>query len=246
MIGRGKRFYTSFAPAGSRFGRPLTPAEKQAARPPAAVPAVAAAPAAAAAPAPIGDAQYFADMARSGFSADQQRAQLDQQQAYDQTDLQEALRRMALKQPLDEQAAKEAANRQGLLFSGHLGQTLGNIDTSYARQQADQQLAFARRTASRKAAAAALDQGYTLDQAAGLAASADRQVASDQQAALGGYLAPNPSPTQTASAPKPAVQAQKAITTTGFNRKRNQRFSVVRRNGQIFHTYAGGRPVRVG
>jgi hypothetical protein len=196
-----------------------------------------------------GDSQYFADLARRNFEVSRQQAELRQQSAYDRTDLQEALRRMALKQTDDRQSTKEGANKQGLFFSGHLGKSLGDLDTAYARQQGDAQQGFDRREAARQAASAALDQGYSLDQAAGLAASADRKVQSDNEAALAGYLAPEPTPAQkpvAATGSKQAVGAQRAVTTTGFNRKRNQRYGVVNRGGAIFHTYAGGRPVRVG
>jgi hypothetical protein len=177
-----------------------------------AVPA-AGAPAAVAAPgqpqAPLApDAQYFGDRAQREFQAAQQRAGLDQQQSYDQTDLAEALRRMALKQPQDEQATKEAANSQGLLFSGHLGKQLGDLSVNYERQRSDQQLAFDRRQSAREAARAAIDQGLPIQDAIALAASADRQIARDQQAAGANALAPNDPTAAAAAAGGPAAAAK--------------------------------------
>lgn len=225
-------------------------------------PAGAAAPAAAAVPGPAaiaspgaeppsvdapfgGDAQYFAERAQREFQASQQRDELDRQGAYDRTDFAEALRRMALKQPEDEQATREAANRQGLLFSGVLGKDLGTVRTGYERQRSDAQLDFDRREAARSAARAALEQGIPIENAVALAGAADRQLARDQEAATANALVPNPEPAPTAEGPAPVVAKKRAVTTTGYNRKRGQRYRIVSKGGKTYHYYAGGRPVRV-
>lgn len=220
---------------------------------PGAAPAPEAAPDAAAAPASPIDATYLAEEAQRQAKLAADHAQLVQEGAYDKQDLTEAIRRMAIAQGHDTEATRVTANKQGLFFSGQLGKRIGDVNTAYTQRQGDAQQGFDRREAARQAASAALDQGYTLDQASGLAASADRKVAADQQAALGGYLVPD-APASSPQTPGPALpkvgvakpKPKPKLATTGFNKKRQQSFKVVRRGGQIFHQYAGGRPVRVG
>jgi hypothetical protein len=149
----------------------------------------------------IPDAQYLAEAAQRGFQRSQQLGQLGTQSTYDRSDTQEALRRMLTQRGLDEQSTRQNANRAGLFYSGQLGKSLGQVDTAYQQSQDDAQRAFDRREAARTAARQAIFQCPPIDEAAGLAESAARQVTSDQQAAQMNALAP-PAPAKPKQ-PKP-------------------------------------------
>lgn len=148
------------------------------------------------------DSTYYATDAKLNFDAQQGLNNLNQQSAYDKTDLTEALRRLLEQQPKDVQNAREAANRQGLLYSGHLGQQVGDINTGYVRSQSDQQQGYDRREAARAAARHAIEAGLPIDEAAALAASVDRSTVRDTGLADAGAL-----PAVTPLAPTPAAAA---------------------------------------
>jgi hypothetical protein len=141
-------------------------------------------------PSPL-DAQYYAESAKNLFGVNQGVAQSDMQGQQRQATLEEALRRLGQQQPKDELATTEAANRQGLFYSGQLGQRLGDLASRYSRQRSDLNANYANQEAARLAARAALQQGYTVDDAALQAAAVGRQIQSDQAAAdVGGLVAP--------------------------------------------------------
>jgi hypothetical protein len=189
------------------------------------------------------DAQYYADSAQDEFSRQGKLGDLGQQSAYDATDLQEALRRMRDQQPRDVQHTQEAAAKQGLFYSSRTGEQVGDVNASYARQESDAQQAYDRREAGRQAARTALEQGKSVDEAARLAESIDRQVTRDTTAADAGVLATNPGPAK----PKPKA---KPTSKTGVNPSTGERFTVVTVGGKTYHYYpnrtGSRRRVRVG
>jgi hypothetical protein len=145
------------------------------------------------------DAQAAAARAQALFDRNQRIGQLQQQGVYDSQDLAEALRRMHEQQPKDEQQTREGANRQGLFYSGQLGQRLGDLTTQYARREGDQQQNYQRREAARVAAIDALNQGASVEDAGITAALLDRLTAGDVEAAGSSSLVANP------TAPAPPV-----------------------------------------
>ena len=164
--------------------------------------AAAAQPAAPAAPAASGqaadpsgftpDSTYLLSQAAKTSALNNSLAANDAQGQTNQATFTEALRRLQAQQPLDEQSQREAANRQGLFYSGYLGSQLGKVATSYAQKRADAQASFQNQENARLAARAALQQGFTVDQAADMAAAVDRETTSDATAAGNDQLTTDP------------------------------------------------------
>jgi hypothetical protein len=165
-----------------------------------------------------GDASYWADQALRNFQRKQQVDQLTQQSAYDKTDFQEALRRRVAQHPKDIQSTQEGANRQGLFYSGQMGKRLGDLETQYTRENSDAQQAYDRREAARSAARTAIEQGAPLEEAAALAAAADRATTSASSAADAGMLVPNQPPAPAPAAPPKPVPVQHTATRTSHVR----------------------------
>jgi hypothetical protein len=126
---------------------------------------------------------------------------LNLQSGYAATDLQSALGKLGQQQPLDTLKAQEQYNKQGLLYSGHLGQALGQINQNYLDKRASDQTSFGRQQAARDAAVAALRSGLSVTQAALAAAAADRaSIAAQKNPALGQPSTPLvPAPTKPAT-----------------------------------------------
>lgn len=165
------------------------------------------------------DSQYLADAAQRAFERQQKITQLNTESRIDTTDFNEALRRMTESRAGVEQQTRQTANKQGLFYSGQLGKRLGDVATDFTRRQSDAQLQYDRREAARRAAIAAIEAGAPLEEAAAMAAAADRQLARDQEAAdaraLAQESAPAPTPVTTGSASQP--------TTTRRRRRRPRR-----------------------
>jgi hypothetical protein len=134
------------------------------------------------------DAQYYAEQAQRLFQRNQQLASFDTAHTRDTTQLNEALRQMREQQPLDQGKAKVGASKAGLFYSTALGNQLGSIAKTYAQRQSQAQTQYAQAEQARAAARAALQQGYTLDDAAARAAAIDRQIGRDTSAADAGAL----------------------------------------------------------
>jgi hypothetical protein len=134
------------------------------------------------------DAQYYADSAQNVFDRNQKLSQLSSESTTDTTDHQEALRRLLERQGKDVLSTQESFNKQGLFYSGKLGEAQGNVNQSYARQQGDSELDYQRREAARQAARTALEQGASVDDASRLAEAIGRQVTRDTAAADAGAL----------------------------------------------------------
>jgi hypothetical protein len=168
------------------------------------------------------DSQYFADAAKNTFDVNQGLTQNDLQGQQRRASLEEALRRLSAQQPRDEQTTTQAANRQGLFYSGALGQRLGDLATKYSQQRSDMNSQFSSEEATRLAARAALQQGYGVNDAALRAAAVERQIASDQAAADAGALVAPQTPVtagqvktatgEAAPRPKPKVTAGQHVT----------------------------------
>jgi hypothetical protein len=167
------------------------------------------------------DAQYYAEQAQRLFQKNQQLASFDTAHTRDTTQLSEALRQMREQQPLQEGQATVGANKAGLFYGSALGNQLGQIAKTYAQRQSQAQTTYQQAEDARAAARAALEQGYTLDDAAARAAAVDRQIGRDQSAAdAGALVAETPTaPTTVAAiqppaAPKiklPAVRAPRVV-----------------------------------
>jgi hypothetical protein len=156
------------------------------------------------------DAQYYADAAQRLFQKNQQLASFDTAHTRDTTQLNEALRQMRAQQPLDEGKASVGASKAGLFYSTALGNQLGSIAKTYAQRQSTAQTQYAQAEQARAAARAALEQGYTLDDAAARAAAIDRQIGRDTSAAdTGALVAETPVAPTTVAAVRAPVAAPK-------------------------------------
>jgi hypothetical protein len=138
------------------------------------------------------DAQYLAEAAQRQFDRIQAMNALTSQAGSDQNDTSEAIRRLLAGAPEQRQTIKQNANRQGLFYSGQLGKQLNSYEADLTQRQGDIQLDFDARERARAAARAALEQGAPLEEAAGLAEAAARQVQRDTDAAAVNALAPPP------------------------------------------------------
>jgi hypothetical protein len=151
--------------------------------------------------APFLDSTYFANTAQNQFSAQNQLSDISQQDSYNQTDAFTAKARLDQQEPFAEQGLKENAARQGLIGSTRTNTQVGLQQRDYLQQRGDIDLKAARTHASNQAAMQAIQAGLPIQQAAELAAAADRQTVRDQAAADAGALTQNPAP---AAKPQPA------------------------------------------
>jgi hypothetical protein len=152
------------------------------------------------------DATYLAQSAQAAFSLNQQRQANDTQGVDNTVAYTQAMDRLRRAYPQQRAATTANANRAGLLYSSTLGNELGKVDTSYQESVGSTQTSYDRAERARIAARQALEAGYPIDDAARMAAAADRQSARDVQAADAGVLAPDPkvtSPAANATQPKP-------------------------------------------
>lgn len=150
------------------------------------------------------DAEYLAWKAQAEFDRNQQRAAWDAEDKGDESSRAEAIRRMMQRRPEDLQRADVTHNKAGLFYSGILGKERGSIEADYVRQQADTNADYDSRRLARDAARQALEQGATLEEAAQLAAAADRKVQRDLEAADARALV-REDPEAVASGPTPAA-----------------------------------------
>jgi hypothetical protein len=139
--------------------------------------------------------------------------------------LQSAFARLKAQQPIDQSNASSAANRQGLFYSSNLGNRLGDIAKSYVQQQGQAQTSYDQSERARLAARAAIEAGYGVDQAAQMAAAADRQINRDTTAADAGALVAQGTPGGQATT--------QAVTTTAPSVAYRTRTV----NGRVLHVY---------
>jgi hypothetical protein len=158
------------------------------------------------------DAQYLAEAAQRQFDRIQAMNALTSQAGSDQNDTTEAIRRLLSGAPEQRQTIKQNANKQGLFYSGQLGKQLNSYEADLTQRQGDIQLDFDARERARAAARAALEQGAPLEEAAGLAEAAARQVQRDTDAAAANALAPPPAAAParkvTAGRPRPPARGR--------------------------------------
>jgi len=235
------RFWTG-APAGSRAGiaggyaqaTRVDAAKRNSKKPsqtgsggPTGGPAVGQGQAAAAPAAPDPrDSGYYTEIAKLNFQKNQQLAQQQTQGTYERADMEKALSRQAEQRPKDLQKANESFNKSGLFYSGKLGEARGDIEKGHSRQEADTRERFARSEAAREAARRALEEGASIDAAAALAASVDRQGGRDLQ-----------------EPPADVAGGAASRATSGVNN--GKPFRIVKHQGWIYHKYESGKTVKV-
>jgi hypothetical protein len=144
----------------------------------------------------------------------QRENQINQTRAgYDATDRaealarQEALRRLGTQRPTQVRQTNESFNRAGLFYSGQLGRAQDENTANFTQQTGDINARYDASAEARRAARAALDQGYPLEVAAQMAAAADRKITADTAAADQGVLAPVAPATTVTSIAKAKVKA---------------------------------------
>jgi hypothetical protein len=142
-------------------------------------------------PVPVADSEYYGWLAQRQGEVNQQQIAWDAEDQNDVAARNEALRRMAQQRPEDLLTANRNFNRQGLFYSGALGKQRGDIEADYVRQESDTRSSYQRAHDAREAARQALLSGFSLEQAAQMAAAADRQAQRDaDSAAMGGLAGP--------------------------------------------------------
>lgn len=164
-----------------RAPRPMVPSKIQKTRPlappkPVGLNSVAQQPSQAtqpAAPSPL-DGTYFNTLAQNQFQANQTIAGLNAQSGNDRTALQESLRQMAVREPQIEQQATNVANSKGLLYSGALGNQIGNDQTAYTQNQAQANTRFSQAEAGRQSQIAGIQQGLPFGELTARLASIQR------------------------------------------------------------------------
>lgn len=144
----------------------------------------------------VPDAQFLAEQARAQFERQTQIDQYASQSRDDVTNTQEAIRRLLQEVPDSRNTIKGGANKEGLLYSGQLGKRLDDYQAGVTRQQTDLNTGQQQREEARAAARAALERGASIDEAAALAALAERRIGVDQTDASLGALAPTQQPAQ--------------------------------------------------
>lgn len=125
------------------------------------------------------DSTYFSTVAKLDFQKANALNKLNTQESTQRQDLTTALQRMSAQRPADELKITQGANNAGLFYSGQLGKQMGDYANKYEQNVSDRNLSFDRSQAARVAARQAIEQGYTIDQAAALAAATERQTGRD-------------------------------------------------------------------
>jgi hypothetical protein len=174
------------------FTNAAAKAQTQAATP--VTPAASSSPPAATTPAPtppvdVRDSGYYGWLAQRQGEVNQQQIAWDAEEAGDTSARTEALRRLAQQRPENLLAADRSANRAGLFYSGALGKQRGDIEADYVRTVGDTNATYQRAHDAREAARQALLSGFSVEQAAQMAAAADRAAERDQALAESGSLA---------------------------------------------------------
>lgn len=138
-----------------------------------------------ASPAPIPlDAQYFNDWASEQFKANAQRTQLLSAHDLDVSQRDQSLQQLAERQPVLKQQATDQANARGLLYSGALGNQIGELASKYTQDTGEISNAFGQREADRQLQLRALEDGLPLQRLAMELASIDRARQAAADAAL--------------------------------------------------------------
>lgn len=120
------------------------------------------------------DEQYWRDVIRLNFDRNTQENNLRLQSVYAQTDFEKTNSDLNRQQIRDRLANKIASSRSGNLFSSVYQENAGQLEQAYFDQRGTAEQNYQREEAARQAIRDALAQGYTIDEAAALAASIDR------------------------------------------------------------------------
>jgi hypothetical protein len=170
------------------------------------------------------DSQYIGEAGAATFKMNADLQGLQAQGITDAQSRQTALAQLARQQPIDLQQANVNRNRQGLFYSTTLGNDRANISAGYVAKAGNVEADYAAHERARAAAEGAIRAGYTVDDAARMAAAVDRQVTRDSAAADSNSLVPNPAPApKPKAAPAPRViHTQRQPTTRGRRPRRRK------------------------
>ncbi len=147
------------------------------------------APPAPSAAGPVQDPAFLAWQAQRQNEIGQTKAGYDAADRSEGLARAEAIRRLGTQKPTDVRKTSENFNKAGLFYSGQLGRAQDELQANYLQREGDINSRYDAAAEARRAARQALDQGYPLEVAAQLAASADRRISSDAEAADAGVLA---------------------------------------------------------
>lgn len=125
------------------------------------------------------DSQYWQDVTRMYFDRTQRESQANTEQTYAQTAYEQALEARTREHPRDILASNINANQMGNLTSSVQQEDLGKLEQDYYTANTDSERQFQQEQAARSIARDAIAQGYTIDEAAELAAAVDRQSQSE-------------------------------------------------------------------
>jgi hypothetical protein len=149
------------------------------------------------------DAQYWADVAKLGHERDVGAAQTDLQQTQADVARRRALEDLSLGHAQNERAAKQQAAAQGRFYGSRLGETLSDEQQSYLRGQFRTDEDYNAAVSALDVQRYALEHGYSVDEAAALAAASYRWAQNEMsKAQLAAMTAANqPPPPEAAPAP---------------------------------------------
>jgi hypothetical protein len=156
------------------------------------------------------DAQYLAEAAQRAFDRQTQLNSYNEQSQQDRANTGTAIQRILDRIGADRSQIDSSANKQGLLYSSTRTQNESDYEKAVQQQQDDANRAFQQREDARAAARTALQQGAPLEEAAALAAAANRQITGDTGAADANALVANSAP---AASPQVAALGRLVLAT---------------------------------
>lgn len=168
------------------------------------------APVAPPAPKPVPDVRdgtYQEALARLGRQRDDTLTDLTAAGQRDDQDVAAYIRQLAEARTGALTGTKTNANRQGLFYSGILGQRLDDTNKTYDAQQTEQQAAYARRQSDRATAQTRAGESYAEALRQAEREAVERQVQRDLESGLG---VEEPAPTPTPAVPVPAAARPKS------------------------------------
>jgi hypothetical protein len=147
--------------------------------------------ASAAAPTPwVPDAAYYETVAAAQQRRDQLMAENQATGERNATTRTAALQSLSAQQPRDTQTLQESRNKQGLYYSGRLGQDMSDLAASYATKRSGVETSFADAERQRLSQQNALQADFANTEREARYGSVSRAVTADTQAADAGILAP--------------------------------------------------------
>jgi hypothetical protein len=125
------------------------------------------------------DEQYWRDMSRLMFDKNAQISSLNTEQTYADTGYTRQMADLQNREYWDSLAQKQASNRAGAFYSTASEEDAGRLRYGYAQQRLQAGGQYSTDSQTRTLQKAALEQGYTLDEADALASAVDRQSQSE-------------------------------------------------------------------